>query len=186
MYRENKTRNTGCQVVVTSPQDSSSRDEQPALLSRPAFGRTLSHGVDLAGRSLVDLFVGSSTVTDRKEPAHFTASESRKAGLFANPQDRNKTGRSPHNTLRQKRAKRVCLSINEKKIGKSNHNKSSVPIFRSRVLHLTVSYEYRHEVGAAGASPPDFAAILAFPSWAEAPRLRRLQQTVSQSQPQRI
>ena len=57
------------------------RDEQPALLSCLAFGRTLSHGVDLPGRSIADLFAGSSTVTDRKEPAHYTSSEARKAGL---------------------------------------------------------------------------------------------------------
>ena len=49
------------------------RDEQPVCLSCLAFGRTLPHGVDLAGRSLADLFAGSSTVTDRKEPAHYTA-----------------------------------------------------------------------------------------------------------------
>lgn len=38
------------------------RDEQPAVLHCLAFGRTLSHRVDLARRSLADLFVGSSTV----------------------------------------------------------------------------------------------------------------------------
>ena len=38
------------------------RDEQPALLSCLAFDRTLSYGVDLARRSLADLFAGFSTV----------------------------------------------------------------------------------------------------------------------------
>ena len=57
-------------------------DEQSALFSCLAFGRTLSEGVDLAGRSFADLFAGSSTVADRKEPAHYTSSEARKAGLL--------------------------------------------------------------------------------------------------------
>ena len=47
-------------------------DEQPALPSCQAFGRTSSHGVDLNGRSLADLVAGFSTVTGRKEPAHET------------------------------------------------------------------------------------------------------------------
>ena len=60
-------------------------DEQSALFSCLAFGRTLSEGVDLAGRSFADLFAGSSTVMDRKEPAHYTSSDARnKAGLFVN------------------------------------------------------------------------------------------------------
>ena len=49
------------------------RDEQPALLSCVSFGRTLSHGVDLAGRSFDDVFAGFLTVTDRKEPAQYTS-----------------------------------------------------------------------------------------------------------------
>ena len=60
------------------------RDERPALRSCLAFGRTLSYGVHLAGRSLADLLPGSSTLTYRKEPAHYTSSEARKAGLFGN------------------------------------------------------------------------------------------------------
>ena len=51
------------------------RDEQPVLLSCLAFGRTFFHGVDLAGRSLAEIFAGSSTVTDSKEPAHYTSLE---------------------------------------------------------------------------------------------------------------
>ena len=61
------------------------RDEQPALLSCVAFGRTLSHGVDLAGRSLADLFAGSSTDMEMKEPAHYTSSEVRITGFHVNP-----------------------------------------------------------------------------------------------------
>ena len=57
------------------------RDEQPAFLSCLAFGRTLSHGVDLTGRSSADLFACFSTFTDRKRP---------------------------HTTLPQKHAKQVC------------------------------------------------------------------------------
>ena len=98
-------------------------DQQSALLTCPDFSRTLSHGCDLAGRSLADLFAGSLAVTDRKEPAHYTSSE---------------------------HAKKVfCEST---KTTKNNHNNTSVPIFGSGILKLTVSYEYRHEVGAAGAS----------------------------------
>ena len=65
-------------------------DEQPALLSCLPFSRTLPYGVDLAGRSLTDLFAGSSIFTDRKEPAHHISSEERKAGLFVNAQTQPK------------------------------------------------------------------------------------------------
>ena len=66
------------------------RDEQPVCLSCLAFGHTLPHGVDLAGRSLADLFAGSSAVTDRNQPAHYTSPEARNAGLFVNPQNSQK------------------------------------------------------------------------------------------------
>ena len=55
----NITRIPGSRVGVTCPTDSQLtvlRDEHSALLSGLAFGRTLSYGVDLAGRSLADLF----------------------------------------------------------------------------------------------------------------------------------
>ena len=69
-------------------------DEQPAI-SCLAVGRTLSHDVDMAGRSLAVLFA-ASTVTDRKESAHYTFSEARKAGLFD-----NKTTTTATTTARQ-------------------------------------------------------------------------------------
>ena len=76
--------------LVLIAQLTALRDEHPSLLSRLVSGRTLSNGVDRAGLSLADLFAGSSTVMDRKEPAHYTSSEACKAGLFANPQKQPK------------------------------------------------------------------------------------------------
>ena len=71
---------------------------------------------------------------------------------------RLRTGKSPHSTLPQKHAKQLCTSMHKSsqkqpKAAKSSHNKTPVPFFKSRVFNLTVSNEYRHEVGAAGASP---------------------------------
>ena len=45
------------------------RDEQPDLPSGIACDQTFAHGVNLAGRSLADIFAGSLTITERKESA---------------------------------------------------------------------------------------------------------------------
>ena len=67
------------------------RDEQPVCLSCLAFGRTLPHGVDLAGRSLADLFAGSSVVTDRNQPAHYVHfARSTQRRFVVNPQNSQK------------------------------------------------------------------------------------------------
>ena len=70
------------------------RDEQPALVSCLAFGRAWYHGVDLGGRSLADLVAGSSTVTDRKEPAHYKKTRNTQSRFVC---QRTKTAQSSHN-----------------------------------------------------------------------------------------
>ena len=104
------------------------RDEQPALVSCLAFGRAWYHGVDLGGRSLADLVAGSSTVTDRKEPAHYTC---------------------------QKHAKQVCLSMHKNSQKRpQQHVRPNFQVANLRPYFvLTAGNECRHEVGAEGASP---------------------------------
>lgn len=99
-------------------------DEQLALLSRLAFGRNLSHGVDLAVWS----FSLTTLVALRR--------------LW--------TGYNVFTSLAQKHGKKAGQSTYNNLSAKSNRKSTSVPILRSRAFNRTI-IEYRHEVGTARA-----------------------------------